>query len=112
MSHHLPECPRPFGVEPHVCTVCAALRACEQRVREDEHIRTLNYMQTGNTVMNVFGTYYGQGYAAGVKAARDAVAAADCWYASSAAVQVAGNDVRYVVQTDALAAIDALRGES
>ena len=82
MTDLLPECPIPQHPENAVC-FCPALRACEKRAMRSTH--------RGRTM-------YAHGYAAGVQAARDAVAAIDACPECSI--------------DDALAAIDALAGDA
>ena len=85
MSNHLPECDYTGGYN-EVC-LCNRLRACEQRVLESEACLALcadhNYQQ-------------------GLDAAREAVA--------SMVIETVGNSAATVQQ--ALAAIDALRGDA
>lgn len=99
MTDHLPECPIQEhwdsnwdcptycdgGCESAEC-ICPALRACEQRVR-DEHSEVDAYRG------------WVKGYVAGVSAAYEAVLNA-------------GLCAPHRCQSDALAAIDALRGEA
>jgi hypothetical protein len=82
---HLPECGK------LVC-VCKQLRACEERVAQ--------------TFINQEGAAYELGYAKGYAAALDA--ARDI----IAALEINGVYCKVVHSCDALAAIDALRGES
>lgn len=99
MSKHLPECPQFCDGKPPKCRggdctlcdevdcICDALRACEQRMLDDDVLAA---------------AYHGQkGYAAGVQAAREAVdgylakgTCPDCSFTSR--------------DSDILAAIDAL----
>lgn len=85
-----------FHNERWIC-ICAALRACEQRVRED---MALQYLVSDREQQE----QEERAFAAGVQAARDAVAA----------VSVGGQHFWAVGFRDgteqALAAIDALRG--
>lgn len=75
MSDHLPECSHPSHVQANVdaqfCHYCVPLRACEARVRTAMHAAEreeyLNGLYEGRN----------EGYAAGVQAALDAVAALD-----------------------------------
>lgn len=98
MSDHLPEC---LSVNfqpdesPDDCTICAALRACEARVRASE-------FPLGVAVGKHDG--FLEGYAAALDAAWDAVAASPHWYSGLL-------DMEVVKRDDALAAIDKLRGE-
>ena len=87
MSDHLPECRRWFTnmPAPDECPACEMFRACEQRVRE-EHSEVDAYRG------------WVKGYAAGVSAAYEAVLNA-------------GLCAPHRCQSDALAAIDALREE-
>lgn len=89
MTDHLPECPmldERYPKHPlEKCDYCEMLRACEQRVN-DEWVRD-------------YGGH--RAFALGVQAAREAVAAVGVRKDTS-------NDMR----VQALAAIDALRGES
>lgn len=92
MSDHLPECPmRPIAEAPvdfhrvFPDCICKALRACEKRVLDDDVLAA---------------AYHGQaGYAAGVQAAREAVAR----------LLPSPGDAPLIDLRDALAAIDALR---
>ena len=94
MTDHLPECLHDddtYGLR-GLC-ICDELRACEQRVRQSAATlwdRTSEQMAAARV----------EGYAAGLDAAREAVAALDI-----------GRDVRFSVdvRADALAAIDALK---
>lgn len=82
MSDHVLEC----RWESQRC-ICEELRACEQRVLDDDVLAA---------------AYHGQaGYAAGVQAAREAVAAVSV-----------RKDTSHDMRVQALAAIDTLRGES
>lgn len=98
MTAHLPECSYLPDVQADVdgrfCVYCVPLRACEQRVRTAMH--------TAEREEYLNGLYEGRndGYAAGVQAVRDAVAALRM--GDSGAV-----DVDY-----ALAVIDALKGDA
>lgn len=101
MSNHMPECPHVpgdylFGA-PIGC-ICPELRAYEQRVRDEIAADGPWFRSVVHQCCEDKHT----AYAAGVQAARDAVAAE-----MDAAINVCGEctDV-------ALAAIDALRGES
>ena len=95
---HLPECiytPEWFDPEQNIIwdgkpCICDRLRACEQRVLSVAGPH--NYSRGRK-----------DGYANGVQAARDAVAAAS--------LRIPYEDRRHVYLDDALAAIDALRGE-
>ena len=91
MSDHLPECTLPKGWGDCICT---ELRACEQRVE-----RRIDFMLAK-------ANDYGErtGYIAGVRAARDAVAALLGWQHGIA--------MTAITKADALDAIDALRGGS
>lgn len=75
MSEHLPECQRWFTdmPAPDECPACEMFRACEQRVRTAMH--------TAEREEYLNGLYEGknEGFAAGLSAARDAVAAVDRW---------------------------------
>lgn len=83
MTDHLPECPIRQGEEP---CVCPELRACEKRVRDEED-RMVPIIRRNE-------------FQRGLDAARDAVAA------------LADATPDYHTLTDALAAIDALRGDA
>ena len=103
MSDHLPECRYvvfqqqgqiPEAVIPMGC-ICDRLRACEQRVREEWY--------------EVQSETWEQGYKYAVDAAREAVAAVppiDQWVDDNGLVSLVYD------KAEALAAIDALRGES
>lgn len=97
MSEHLPECPWADHGFALPC-ICDRLRACEQRVRED---MALQYLVSDREQQE----QEERAFAAGVQAARDAVAA----------VSVGGQHFWAVGFRDgteqALAAIDGLRGE-
>ena len=86
MSDHLPECGANDG---SMFCICDALRACEQRVLSVAGPH--NYSRGRK-----------DGYANGVQAARDAVAALLGWQHGIA--------MTAITKADALAAIDALRG--
>lgn len=92
MTDHLPECP---CAEPHlnpgflVMCICAQLRACEQRVREEERA-LIAVEQTTLAELNAE-------YRKGLDAAREAVERVSTLFEPLG---------------PALAAIDALRGES
>ena len=92
VADHLPECPPWVVITGNEADcICDRLRACETRVREDAH-------------RYCFQRDAHEGYAAGLAAAREAVANAipvwdqDGWNVCS--------------HKDALAAIDGLKGES
>ena len=89
MTDHLPECADAmipdFHNERWVC-ICAALRACEQRVN-GHRLSYENGVEVG----------YNKGYVAGLDAAREAVERVSTLFEPLG---------------PALAAIDALRGES
>lgn len=89
-SGHLPECDDwRIGARRGVrACICPWLRACEARVRHEP---------VGSCIK-----HYDAGYAAALDAARDAVAAQDPRWSVDYADAI----------RDALAAIDALRGES
>lgn len=93
MTGHLPDCflsePWNATTNPQVC-ICHRLRACEQRVLEDE------FSYKGD-----IDTAYGQGWDAALNAAREAV--------TGVGVR---KDTSHDMRVQALAAIDALRGES
>ena len=97
MTDHLPECPWADRGYAFPC-ICDRLRACEQRVRED---MALQYLVSDREQQE----QEERAFAAGVQAARDAVAA----------VSVGGQHFWAVGFRDgteqALAAIDALRGK-
>ena len=99
LDPHLPECSHPSHVQANVdaqfCHYCVPLRACEARVLEGRPDPGISEKQA---IANH--AIYRNGYAAGVQAARDAVAALRM--GDSGAV-----DVDY-----ALAAIDALKGDA
>ena len=96
-KHHLPECTLPKG---HGDCICGELRAAEQRVTSD-FAKYLRHMVDDDK------------FAAGVQAARDAVANVPVLLVD---VRFNPDDAsRYVGAVnvmDALAAIDALLGES
>ena len=89
MSDHLPECPL-NNIDIHGLCMCPELRACEQRVLSVAGPH--NYSRGRK-----------DGYANGVQAARDAVAALLGWQHGIA--------MTAITKADALAAIDALREE-
>lgn len=116
MTDHLPECPwAPHDCDEDMCErcdrgcYCNELRACEQRM--DDRWEKFSHDQ------------FDAGYAAGVDAAREAVAALDAYYAIE---ECQGNPLEkgdpedpdpwkqgHLIERDeALAAINALRGES
>ena len=114
MSDHLPECgykPCNCGYEDdprgnwaghlrcsHVPCICAALRACEQRVRKEESRKVI-----GSVSLAAIGEanvqQYQRGYVAGLDAAREAVVAVEPWHTQALLLK----------REDALAAIDALK---
>lgn len=99
MTDHLPECPANWGVgamPDGPCIFCEMLRACEERVLEDLPAVLFGHGDE-KTVLQIRDT----GYAAGVQAAREAVAAVSV-----------RKDTSHDMRVQALAAIDALRGES
>lgn len=86
MSEHKPECWIVSHANPLNGCICTELRACEQRVLKD----LVPNLQIADT----------QGFNRGLRQAREAV-------------EGCRTDLRgYLDKTDALAAIDALRGES
>lgn len=86
---HLPECDTPHnGLLP---CICESLRACEQRVRYERH--WMADWTAGNK----------QGWADALDAAREAV-----WKS----IRPGSDAFSQLVLANALAAIDALRGES
>lgn len=102
-SGHLPECCRndAFQMEPFPC-ICDRLRACERRAA----------FQRGVDDARLYGAAIAAAYAAGLDAARDAVAATRGWFTHEYP-EDAGHGMRPVLLLDdALAAIDALRGEA
>lgn len=94
MTDHLPECPVDVTVDYRVDCICPALRACEQRVREDERRKWSVHQDRLLTVRT-------DAYEQGLQAARAAVA--------DVAIRKLWPEEPI---TDALAAIDALAGES
>ena len=105
MSDHLPECryyPQQSIVGDVGC-ICDRLRACEQRVRAEQQtdLDHVSYVlgQTNERQRSVL--LIADAYAAGVKAARNAVAA----FPGRAIM----DDASYIHRADDLAAIDALR---
>lgn len=116
MIDHLPECP-PWVVitGSEADCICAQLRACEQRIVTREAIKRAEAHTQGfaegvtegrsrlkNEMKGSHKDAYQQGRDAGLSAARDAVAAARPF---------AGYEWNTYME-HALAAIDALRGES
>lgn len=107
MTIHLPDCiytPERFDPEQNIVwdgkpCICERLRACEQRVRDEE--------RAGAPVAMIELAGYSRGYAAGVQAAREAVAAIPHWDEDSGESLFRACD-----KDNVLAAIDALRGES
>lgn len=110
MTDHLPECPCNnadergcflISAETDRCVscICPALRACEQRVREE-----MQHPDPGISEKQAIANYaiYRNGYAAGVQAARDAVAALP---------KEDGGYCHVFHACDVEAAIDALREE-
>ena len=101
MTDHLPECPSSSSDPLAADCQCHRLRACEQRVREEESrnvIGSVSLAAIGEANMQ----QYQLGYSEALDAAREAIAALDM-----------GRDVRFSVdvRADALAAIDALRDQ-
>lgn len=116
---HLPECPVPemdglWGLPMHpedakANCICPSLRACEQRVRENERQKIRTSYLTGIQVSEVNKAYV-SGYSRALDAAREAVAAliprftqTDGW--------LMGQEI-WAALDIALAAIDALREET
>ena len=104
MTDHLPECwHNPETRAAYVC-ICDRLRACEQRVRAEQQtdLDHVSYVlgQTNERQRSVL--LIADAYAAGVQAAREAVAAVTS--------QSESWSVSWVWKHDALAAIDALGG--
>lgn len=109
---HLPECPSaPYPIGDQVC-ICDRLRACEQRVREEEQSHVI-----GSVSLAAIGEANAQahrnGYVAGLSAARDAVVREfgpprlhPDWQNCD------DRDHSCYLLQDALAAIDALRDEA
>ena len=81
--------------------ICPALRACEQRVLEGRPDPGISEKQA---IANH--AIYRNGYAAGVQAARDAVAARAERFVNPETGEF------YIVKSAALAAIDALKGDA
>lgn len=101
MTGHLPECPAPSeygGGEYHIYDerpcICPALRSCEQRVRAT----LLPHRDCGEPVCTNC-VSYNYGYEQALRAARDAVDGLDKYHHGQ------------IDAADALAAIDALRGD-
>ena len=111
MSDHHPDCPASRPDTPHVVSIaaeacqfwgiCPALRACEQRVLEGRPDPGISEKQA---IANH--AIYRNGYAAGVQAARDAVATKRSDFAYATDTQDGHILLRIY---DALAAIDALK---
>lgn len=98
MTNHLPECPANWGVgdmPEGPCLICQMLRACEKRCDEKRHaeVRAWSELSRDN---------FDDGFAAGLDAAQDAVAAVS---GHSTWPDMSYNDGLI----DALAAIDALK---
>ena len=112
MTDHLPECPsflcRTPAFECCACH-CSALRACEARVLGDHEEYNRGYDAALRAYQPISVTEaYDNGYTAALDAARDAVAAlghvVDCMWSHEEDLPCP--------HEEALAAIDALRGES
>ena len=97
---HLPECYEPFAI-PRTCVVCDALRACEERVREDE--------RSNNFTPDDHANGMGEAYQRGLDAAREAVAAVEGGYSVPPEMPVGA--FISAMRREHLAAIDALREE-
>ena len=71
MSNHLPECPSSSSDPLAADCQCHRLRACEQRVREEDQRSLIKY----GVQMFMRGKKYGRpmGYTAGLDAAREAI---------------------------------------
>ena len=86
------------------CVLCCMLRACEERVRDEE--------RGGAPVAAIELAGYSRGYAAALDAARKAVAALPKMNLSRGVIATEVRNPLYVVNRDqALTAIDALREE-
>ena len=103
MTDHLPECEWSDNTRVNRHCICPALRACEQRVREEREADGPWF----RSVVHDCCVDKQTAYAGGVQAARDAVAAIPHWDEDSSESLFRACD-----KDDALAAIDALRGES
>lgn len=93
MTDHLPECLMSPALTVRPC-ICPELRACEQRVRR----------RVANDAEIVYAEVERAAYAAGVQDARDAVAALTPMRTLTG--------VRTFSKREALAAIDALKGDT
>ena len=92
MTDHLPECY--LSGPPSLCPMCESLRACEQRVRDEE--------RSGAPVVTVGADGFGRGYNRGYFAALEAV--------EQAIRDALSDDGRNLyAELTSLAAIDALR---
>ena len=91
MSDHLPECQPKTAPEPPFICICPELRACEERVREDE--------RSSNFTPDDHADGMTEAYQRGLDAVREAVASME--------IAVVGNSAATVDQ--ALAVIESLR---
>ena len=91
MTEHLPECY--LSGPPSLCPMCESLRACEQRVRDEE--------RSGAPVATIelaFGRGYNRGYFAALEAVEQAIRDA-----------LSDDGRNLYAELTSLAAIDALR---
>lgn len=113
---HLPECPDQHSSHDGTC-ICSALRACEARVREEERAKWSDLAHDN----------WQSGWEEGLDAARDAVAALpwkvavsfgpidcnqSCEHGPCTCSGVMRPEAWMTGPDEALAAIDALRGEA
>ena len=118
MTEHLPECWAKHESDPPAWCICDELRACEQRVSEEQCSTCCTRAEKQYVVE--FNSGRRVGYEAALDAAREAVAALDAYYALE---ECQGNPLEkgdpedpdpwqqghLIERDDALAAIDALR---
>ena len=99
MNEHLPECWAKHESDPPAWCICDELRACEERVREDE--------QSNNFSPDIHWDGMAESYQRGLDAAREALFGAkaiDVYYGRGL-----DEPPQFIWLNNALAAIDALR---
>ncbi len=102
MTEHLPECWAKHQSDPPAWCICDELRACEERVREDERLN--------NFTPDDFSHAMTESYQRGLDAAREAVLGAKA--IDVAADRAFDEPAQFIWLNNALSAIDALRKDS
>ena len=112
MTDHRPECiytPEHFDPEQNIVwggkpCICEELRACEQRVNSSNLTMWNHTQEEAQHMINAgLGIAWKDGFKEGLDAAREALVIAE------RRLHFDGEDNRWIVEIDALAAIDALR---